>query len=100
MVRILIQDLYDLLSGWFLLLSSIIGFWRVKRWERSLRSVPTPITTEDIERDIAIRRNIENVFGFSFNDQDSARHARELQTRELLAQEARLTRDLRAAGLI
>jgi hypothetical protein len=52
--------------GWFLLLSSTVGFWRIKRWERSIRSSSpeAPVTRADIERDIAVRRNIEAVFGF------------------------------------
>ncbi|KAF9466574.1 hypothetical protein BDZ94DRAFT_1251260 [Collybia nuda] len=83
--------------GWFLLLSSFIGFWRVKRWEKSIRTASDPITPEAIERDIAIRRNIENVFGISFVEDDEARNARaRLQAQE----EARLARDLRAAGLL
>lgn len=87
-------------SGWFLLLSSVIGYWRVKRWERSIRSVAasTPVTPEDIERDIAMRRNLESVFGISFVEEENRdRRAREAYAN---AQEERLTRDLRAAGLI
>ncbi|KAJ7170585.1 metal homeostatis protein bsd2 [Mycena crocata] len=96
--------------GWFLLLSSFIGFWRVKRWESSIRSTSAPITAEDIERDAAVRRNIENVFGFSFGEEEG--HDRRqpvrrdengtivvIPTQELL-EEARLARDLRAAGLL
>jgi len=79
--------------GWFLLLSSIIGYWRVKRWERSIRSASTPITPEDIERDTAIRRNLESVFGISF-EEDNRR------AQDAYAREQRLARDLRAAGLI
>jgi hypothetical protein len=82
-------------SGWFLLLSSFIGYWRVKRWEKSIRSASTPITAEDIERDIAIRRNLESVLGISFVDDN-----RDARAQEVYAQEQRLTRDLRAAGLI
>jgi hypothetical protein len=79
-------------QGWFLLLSSIVGYWRVKRWENSIRAAnPTHVVTpQDIERDIAIRRNIENVFGLGFQEEDDSS----------AAAEARLTRDLRAAGLI
>ncbi|KAJ7052508.1 hypothetical protein C8F01DRAFT_997993 [Mycena amicta] len=81
--------------GWFLLLSSFIGFWRIKRWERGIRTTnTTPLTPEDIERDAAVRRNIENVFGFSFNEEDEAREQRRRPV------EARLARDLRAAGLL
>ncbi|KAJ6619664.1 hypothetical protein B0H10DRAFT_1912543 [Mycena sp. CBHHK59/15] len=96
--------------GWFLLLSSFIGFWRIKRWERSIRQASAPVTAEDIERDAAVRRNIESVFGFSFSertnpdDQDRIRRDEQgnvivIPTQELL-EEARLARDLRAAGLL
>ncbi|KAJ7475768.1 hypothetical protein FB451DRAFT_1033919 [Mycena latifolia] len=98
--------------GWFLLLSSFIGFWRIKRWESSIRSTSAPITAEDIERDAAVRRNIESVFGFSFGEEEGGRGERRqpvrrdengaivvIPTQELL-EEARLARDLRAAGLL
>ncbi|KAJ7219948.1 hypothetical protein GGX14DRAFT_584713 [Mycena pura] len=97
--------------GWFLLLSSFIGFWRVKRWERGIRTTSAPVTAEDMERDAAVRRNIENVFGFSFGDEEGehrpAQPARRdetgtvvvIPTQEFL-EEARLARDLRAAGLL
>jgi hypothetical protein len=96
--------------GWFLLLSSIIGYWRVKRWESSVRAPPQPTTPEDIERDIAIRRNIENVFGISFAEDEDERSRQHyvrdgngtlvvIPSNEAL-EEARLTRDLRAAGLL
>ncbi|TFK40279.1 hypothetical protein BDQ12DRAFT_628147 [Crucibulum laeve] len=94
--------------GWFLLLSSIIGFWRMKRWEAHIRSPPAPITPEDVERDIAIRRNIENVFGISFGDnetpttqvvRDEQGNVVVIPGREAL-EEVRLQRDLRAAGLL
>lgn len=69
----------------------------MKRWEKSIRTASEPITPEAIERDIAIRRNIESVFGISFVEDDESRNARaHLQAQE----EARLTRDLRAAGLL
>jgi len=29
--------------GWLLFLTSLLGYWRVKRWERSLRSTPAQI---------------------------------------------------------
>ncbi|KAJ7127086.1 hypothetical protein C8R44DRAFT_780373 [Mycena epipterygia] len=102
--------------GWFLLLSSFIGFWRIKRWESSIRSTSAPLTAEDIERDAAVRRNIENVFGFSFGEEEGGRGGSGggrrqpvrrdengaivvIPTQELL-EEARLARDLRAAGLL
>ncbi|KAJ7284900.1 metal homeostatis protein bsd2 [Mycena rebaudengoi] len=95
--------------GWFLLLSSFIGFWRIKRWEHSIRAAASapPITAEDVERDAAVRRNLESVFGFSFERSEPrapreiprAHDERGIPTQELL-EEARLARDLRAAGLL
>ncbi|PFH53086.1 hypothetical protein AMATHDRAFT_138432 [Amanita thiersii Skay4041] len=99
--------------GWFLLISSVIGFWRVKRWESSVRTnhSQAPASPEEIERDLAVRRNLESVFGVpagaSVEEDDRTSHVRYdefgnvlvLPNREALA-EARLARDLRAAGLI
>jgi len=84
--------------GWFLVLSSLIGFWRVKRWEKVLRTPTAPPTPEDIERDRAMRQNIQNAFGIAFGEpNDEERNRRPTSTAEA---EARLARDLRAAGLI
>lgn len=52
--------------GWFLLLSSIIGFWRVKRWEHSVRTPAAPPTTEQVEEDQHLRQNLQHIFGISF----------------------------------
>ncbi|KAI1786500.1 hypothetical protein LXA43DRAFT_52765 [Ganoderma leucocontextum] len=53
--------------GWFILLTSILGFWRVKRWERGILSsqdeVPAPSTPEEHARSAAIIHSIERVFG-------------------------------------
>lgn len=109
-----IQRLILILPGWFLLLSSVVGFWRVKHWEHSIRvaSNPGPITPEDIERDATIRRNIEQVFGMGLMGGDTERprnapssrsegggHSNPIPDRHTLEDE-RLTRDLRAAGLL
>ncbi|THV03195.1 hypothetical protein K435DRAFT_568765, partial [Dendrothele bispora CBS 962.96] len=112
--------------GWFLLLSSTVGFWRVKRWENSIRtstsssnSTPTAapsqrsyLTREEVEQDIVMRRNLESVFGIPFEEHeipggaDNARvhfdengHAIVIPGQQAL-EEARLARDLRAAGLL
>ncbi|KAH7928221.1 hypothetical protein BV22DRAFT_1005190 [Leucogyrophana mollusca] len=98
--------------GWFLLLSSLIGFWRVKHWESAIRASHArgPPTPEEIEHDILIRRNIEQVFGIRDEGGPAAAppppsrgrsHATAIVIpgqREL--EEARLTEDLRAAGLL
>ncbi|KAJ2922880.1 hypothetical protein H1R20_g14263, partial [Candolleomyces eurysporus] len=89
--------------GWFLLLSSCVGFWRVKRWESSLRAPPVPEPTpQDIDRDRAIRHNLANALGIQLDDDERLQDPNMLTPAQhaALAAEARLTRDLRAAGLI
>ncbi|KAH0832971.1 hypothetical protein J3R83DRAFT_11949 [Lanmaoa asiatica] len=88
--------------GWFLLLSSLIGFWRVKHWEASIRATQArgPPTTEEIGRDIATRRTLESVFDLSGLDvHDSAQNVMRIPTQQEL-DEVRLHRDLRSAGLL
>ncbi|KAF9048412.1 hypothetical protein BJ165DRAFT_1459314 [Panaeolus papilionaceus] len=80
--------------GWFLLLTSTLGFWRVKRWEQSVRTPPPVPTAEQAERDRNIRRNLEDVFGIQFDDHDTATAAYHQRYEE------RLATNLRAAGLI
>ncbi|KAF7327609.1 hypothetical protein MKEN_00340100 [Mycena kentingensis (nom. inval.)] len=78
-----------------------------------------PITPEERERDLLVRRNIENIFGLAFDAEEETHEQRRRQqrrqpvpvqhdangravvipTQELL-EEARLARDLRAAGLL
>jgi hypothetical protein len=103
-------------KGWFFLLSSIIGYWRVKHWEMSIRSSHRgSITPDDINRDITIRRNIEQVFGIGMGEGDeeesgARQSSRRNETGELqhsnpipdqqTLHDARLARDLRAAGLM
>ena len=80
-----------------MLFTSIVGFWRVKRWEMSIRAASHPqpqVTASDLAREVQARRNIETIFGFTED--------REL---EVIADpqveaEIRLARHLRAAGLI
>ncbi|KAG6861362.1 hypothetical protein C0995_001095 [Termitomyces sp. Mi166 len=94
--------------GWFLFLSSLIAYIRVKRWERSIRAPPAPApppSPEAIERDREIRRNLASVFGIAFDDDERHEGARgrpmDQRTREEMeAQDVRLARDLRAAGLL
>ncbi|KIJ67112.1 hypothetical protein HYDPIDRAFT_85342 [Hydnomerulius pinastri MD-312] len=85
--------------GWFLLLSSLIGFWRVKHWESSIRASNSrgPCTPDEIERDLATRRNLEHVLGLTAVEEEHDRTRIPTQ-REL--EEARLEQDLRAAGLL
>jgi hypothetical protein len=93
--------------GWFIVLTSCIGFFRVKRYERSLRSsLPTPNTSsQEAARASAIHRALASVFGASTNARQSApsnpppRVRREPSPEEQAA-EQRLRRDLEAAGFI
>ncbi|KZT19119.1 hypothetical protein NEOLEDRAFT_1078491 [Neolentinus lepideus HHB14362 ss-1] len=87
--------------GWMLLLTSTLGFWRVKRWERSIRSASQPqaLTPDELEHDRAVRQNLENVFGIPL-DQQNAEDRQLAISPEALAAEERLTRDLRQAGLL
>ncbi|KAI9439919.1 metal homeostatis protein bsd2 [Lactarius indigo] len=101
--------------GWFLLLTSMIGYFRVKRFEMSVRASrnggPPALTAEDIRRDMALRRNIEEVFGLSVvyeSDGTAATcccgsaNANRVQPGGLPRSsiEMRLENDLRAAGLL
>lgn len=59
--------------GWFLLITSFLGFWRVKRWQRGVQASvvaaererdPTP---EDLARNAQVLRNLEQAFGISWD---------------------------------
>jgi Protein of unknown function (DUF2370) len=53
--------------GWFILLTSLLSFWRVKRWERGILSPQQPMvprTAEESARDREVIANLEDVFGF------------------------------------
>jgi len=97
----------DLLSflfmtlGWFLLLSSIIGFWRVKRWEQTVAGPPT---VEQLEEDQHLRHNLQRIFGLpqdipSSVPQDEENPAPPSALSIQHERQARLLRDLEAAGL-
>ncbi|KAF8573538.1 hypothetical protein K439DRAFT_1399704 [Ramaria rubella] len=90
--------------GWFVLLTSLLGFWRVKRWERGIRQasepVPTP-TPEDFERDRHIRSSLFAVFGIASGEEpQTARSQSELEARASDETESRLTRSLQSSGLL
>ncbi|KAI0319195.1 hypothetical protein OF83DRAFT_837165 [Amylostereum chailletii] len=101
--------------GWFLLLTAIIGYVRVKRFEMSIRAAHTQdragFSPEDHERDLALRRNLEEVFGITMEEGQPETPApqsflpqrpppRTEEQARLIEEEARLERDLRAAGLL
>ena len=50
--------------GWFILLTSILGFWRVKRWERGIlasqRGAPSPAI--DAQRDAPVASQLHPAF--------------------------------------
>jgi hypothetical protein len=55
-------------SGWFILLTSLLGFWRVKRWERGIvasqrENVPPPVSTSEQPVNSAFLSHFEAIFG-------------------------------------
>lgn len=48
------------LIGWFILLTSLLGFWRVKRWERNIVASQQPAPSEASH---SARFNLERVLG-------------------------------------
>jgi len=89
--------LFFMTFGWVLLFTSIVGFWRVKRWEMSIRASSrpqAPVITNDLAREVQVRLNIESMFGFG--DEQELETALDPQAEA----EMRLARHLRAAGLI
>ncbi|TDL25678.1 hypothetical protein BD410DRAFT_604041 [Rickenella mellea] len=92
-------------AGWFLLLSSLLGYTRVKRWERSIRqsSQPQPAPTpEAIALDRQVRQRLNSVFGMSAEDyDDDYEHVIvERPDPHESAEDASIRRSLRAAGMI
>ncbi|THG97819.1 hypothetical protein EW145_g7538 [Phellinidium pouzarii] len=93
--------------GWFLLLSSILGFVRVKRWERSVHTPTPPPSREDFEHDGQVRQHLQEVFGFGLEGE--ALEGEQMQEDnpgqrntgdEANDGGAELRRNLRAIGLI
>jgi len=94
--------------GWFLLLSSIIGFWRVKRWEQTVTS---PVTVAQLEEDQQFRQNLQRIFGIPFTQthedsnqssvhQDEENPATPSALPIQSAERQRLHRNLEAAGFM
>jgi hypothetical protein len=92
-----------------------LGYVRVKRFEMSIRAAHAQgagaggFTPEDAGRDAALRRNLEEVFGITIRPRadDEAPGAlmrgpapRDENEARVMQEEARLERDLRAAGLL
>lgn len=109
------------MTGWFLLLTSLIGYFRVKRFElsvRASRAIPSPMsaTENDVERNVTLRRNFEGLWGgvsVVFDSNLAATAAAVNTTANCTSnradqsgvisraiEEARLQNDLRNAGLL
>jgi hypothetical protein len=107
------------MTGWFLLLTSMIGYFRVKRFElsvRASRATPSALSADDVERNVVLRRNLEDVFGgvsVVFDSELAAAVAAASPTPQRRSdrtqqggmifraiEEARLQNDLRNAGLL
>jgi len=102
--------------GWFLFLSSIIGFWRVKRWEQTVTgpqqtAVTGAPTVEQIEEDHQLRHNLQRIFGIPFTHQpreDELSRVHQVDENPATpsalqiqnVRQARFARDLEAAGLV
>jgi len=114
--------------GWFILLTSLLSFWRVKRWERSILNSSTreSSTPQNAVHDAALIARLEHAFGLrglsdgsllrqglglartppasepSQPDQELANLHPDPDVRlaEAYAQEARLHDDLRSAGFL
>jgi hypothetical protein len=65
--------------GWFVLLTSLMGYWRVKRWEHGVVRASAETTQsrqpteEELAQDAAILANIERVFGLVTSRADQVR---------------------------
>lgn len=103
--------------GWFILLTSILGFWRVKRWERGILASQHGNNPDENTRSTHIISQLNSAFslrapgilrqGLGFGnaqereaedgvlDPDRAR-----RIEEVLANDRRLQQDLRAAGML
>lgn len=98
--------------GWFLLLSSILGYARVKRWEHSIRTPAPPVTQEVLQRDDEVRSRLRQVFGLDFvsereaeqeriNDMEASQNENDNgRPRPVPPHEEDMRRELRSMGLI
>ncbi|KAG8969411.1 hypothetical protein FRC03_003102 [Tulasnella sp. 419] len=67
-------------AGWFLLLTSLLGYWRVKRWERGIRRAAQeaanprpPPSDEELARERQLIASLESIFGVVSNRADNVR---------------------------
>jgi len=102
-------------AGWFILITSFLGYWRVKRWERGIRQASEPAAMPS-ERDRNVRTGLFSVFGLpiGFEHHEAAEDmddnglpitpvplsALSPELRAAREREVQLERDLRASGLL
>jgi positive regulator of sigma E activity len=92
--------------GWFLLLTSILGFWRVKRFESSIRQRPNPNppSAEEVERDRDLTHNLQEIFGIpppgELHRNNNNQTTPQTPDLESWRRDENLHRDLRAAALV
>lgn len=88
--------------GWFVLLTSLLGFLRVKRWEHEIRRAnePLPIPTpEALERDREISASLMAMFGFPVEDEEDL-EVRQVSSDPNLGGQETPTRDSGASRLL
>ncbi|KAF8529883.1 hypothetical protein JB92DRAFT_3106579 [Gautieria morchelliformis] len=87
--------------GWFVLLTSLLGFWRVKRWEHGIRqaSEPPTSTTEALYGGARVP-SLRNLFGVIASDDPEDVAPGALDEEPATDEDIRLARDLRASGLL
>lgn len=99
--------------GWFLVVTSLVGFWKVKLWERTIKHAATqpPPTPEEVERNRVVWNTLLNSIGMHAEPdrdpeavaprQHSSDPVRPQSEEESTPEElARAHRQLREAGLI
>jgi hypothetical protein len=108
--------------GWFILLTSLLSFWRVKRWEHSIlnssaREPPTP--AQNGSQQAAVLDRLNRTFGLSAfrsrsffsplprepelesaREMDNIEPEAQVRLAQAVANDARLQNDLRSAGLL
>jgi Protein of unknown function (DUF2370) len=89
--------------GWFVLLTSLLGFWRVKRWERGIRQAnETPIPAATQGDNAVFMSRVLTVFGIPTDDDGDSEPGDPEENSEPppTEEDVRLRRDLRASGLL
>lgn len=86
--------------GWFVLLTSLLGFWRVKRWEHGIRQAnEAPIPTAGDLNNTVFMSRVMTVFGIPTEDGEGV-PIDPNEEQQATEEDMRLTRDLRASGLL